>query len=35
MKSDLNEKNAYLPENDSDESKENRNILEPIFGDLK
>tara|TARA_B100000945_G_scaffold70687_1_gene53761 strand:- start:3582 stop:4916 length:1335 start_codon:yes stop_codon:yes gene_type:complete len=35
MKSDLNEKNAYLPENDSDESKENRNILEPIFGELK
>mgnify|MGYP003315794190 FL=1 len=35
MVNDLYEKNPILPENDSEESKSHRNILNPIFGELQ
>ena len=35
MENDLYEKNPILPENDSEESKSHRNILNPIFGELQ
>ena len=35
MVNDLYEENALLPDKDTEESKKHRNILEPIFGELK
>jgi hypothetical protein len=35
MKTDNNEQNPILPEDDNDKSKKNRQSLEKIFGQMK
>ena len=35
MTNDLNEEIPILPEKDTEESKSNRKVLEPLFGELK